>query len=57
MVSVANSALISHYTFDTDVTDSGTIPREGIIVGSGAIDTTPSAGQLGNTGYLDLNGG
>jgi len=49
--------LLSHYTFDTDYNDLGTLPRNGTVHGSAAIDTTPGAGPLGSTGYLDLNGG
>jgi len=57
LVSGVNAELISHYTFDTDYSDSGTLPRTGTAHGSVLIDATPGAGPLGTTGYLDLNGG
>ncbi|OHB41606.1 MAG: hypothetical protein A2Y13_03940 [Planctomycetes bacterium GWC2_45_44] len=58
MVSFAvNADMISKYAFQTDYTDAGTLPRTGNAVGAATIDTTPGAGPLGSTGYLDLSGG
>ncbi|OHB41601.1 MAG: hypothetical protein A2Y13_03915 [Planctomycetes bacterium GWC2_45_44] len=46
--------LISHYTFDTNYSDSGTLPRNGNAVGSVVI---AAGGPDGSPCYLDLNGG
>jgi len=48
-----SAAMLSHYTFDTDASDSGTLPRNGTIVGGAGI---ASGGPQGS-GYLSLTGG
>ncbi|SHI42974.1 PEP-CTERM protein-sorting domain-containing protein [Rubritalea squalenifaciens DSM 18772] len=53
LVPCANAALIAHYTFDSDGTDSGTSGGEAILGDSGSIN---NSGAAVGGGYLDLAG-
>ncbi|MEX2671229.1 MAG: LamG-like jellyroll fold domain-containing protein [Phycisphaeraceae bacterium] len=53
----ANAALVNHYTFDSDASDSGTMGRNGTLVDNASINTTEISRASGSTGSLDLTAG